>query len=149
MLTPPTINWRPSLYYRLWTNQMLQEILFANFASFMVKIILLSLVEIFGITQMHPVASGVCRTNLKSFTFHLPWRCLRMICSAWFPETELRTSLRVMVETFEREMFSASFTSFWTASCKGREQCTFEQPHLMLIETCIRECLLLDIKKQQ
>ena len=32
MLTPPTTNWRPSLYYRLKPNQKLQEIVFAKFS---------------------------------------------------------------------------------------------------------------------
>ena len=43
MLTLSTKNWRPSLYYRLSTNQKLQEIVFAKSATFGVKDILLPL----------------------------------------------------------------------------------------------------------
>ena len=38
-----TTNYRPSLYYRLWTNQKLQKIVFAKFTTFEVKGILLPL----------------------------------------------------------------------------------------------------------
>ena len=65
-VTPPTTNERPSLYYRLWINQKLQEIVFAKSATFGVKV---KVLNVYGL--------GIF------FVLLIPWEKTGFMCDPW------------------------------------------------------------------